>query len=614
MGRKKKEEQLFDYGFEPSEYQTKIFDFIKHGVGNCVIKAGAGAGKTLTAVTSMKLIPNKQKCLFIAFNKSIVDELNKKLDGYNNVTVRTIHSLGFLMLKRNFKQDFVIDEFKYRTFVKNNIGNLTNLFEEKKLTNIQQNQYLENIIQLIDLSRFNNAQSEKEIKKIALKYTMPIFFDECEIVVKALNWGKENIDKIDYTDMVWLPNELSLKPQGLQYDWVFIDESQDLSMIAVHLFLKCFKRGTRFVSIGDENQSINQFAGSSDEAFNYLCNYPYTTLFDLPITYRCDQKITTFANKIVPTLLCRKNADEGKIKHNVKMSYLKNGDMVLARTKAPLIKLYTRLLRRNVKCYIKGQEIGDNLLKIISNYNFNELNQDLKKDGLFVRLYDNMFNERNKLMETHGLEMDDATLSTYIMNIYDTINTLYVLSENKTTKEQLIDNIKTIFGNENDGVCLSTIHKAKGLEADNVYILCHSAMPSKLAKTKWEQEQERNLMYVAYTRAKHCLGFIDENEIPSFGSMMDPSDIITELNIIENKICGILGKTPTKILPKSEIAKHNILNATKIEDFHKTDNKVVLNRKDKVLDKNKLINDVLSFIQNDDNATILHTYLKRKKR
>lgn len=613
MGRKKKEDKVFDYGFEPSEYQTKIFDFIKHGVGNCVIKAGAGAGKTLTAVTSMKLIPNKQKCLFIAFNKSIVDELSKRLSEYNNVHIRTLHSLGFLMLKRNFQQDFVIDEFKYRTFVKTNINELTTIFVEQKLTENELQQYIENIIQLIDLARFNVAQSEKEIKKIATKYAIPVSYDECETVVKCLNWGKNNIDRIDYTDMIWLPTELDVNPHGLQFDWVFIDESQDLSLVAVQMFMKCFKRGTRFVSIGDENQSINQFAGSSDEAFKYLCSYPHTTIFDLPITYRCAQKITSYANKIVPSLLCRKDADEGKIQQNVRMSYLKNGDMVLARTKAPLIKLYTRLLRRKVKCYIKGQEIGDNLLKVISSYNYKDLNTDLKKDGLFLRLYENLFNERNKLMETHSLEMNDATLSSYIMNLYDTINTLSILAENKTTKEQLIDHIKNIFGNENDGVCLSTIHKAKGLEANNVYILCHSAMPSKLAKTNWEIEQEKNLMYVAYTRAKHCLGFIDENEIPTFGSMADPNDIITELNVIENKICRILGKTPTKELSKGEIAKYNIQNATQIEDLHKNDNTVTIKRGSKTIDKNQLMDDLIQFISDDNNASNLQKYINRKR-
>lgn len=609
MARRKKE---IEFGFEPSEYQTEIFNFIQHGVGNCVIKAGAGAGKTLTAVTSMKLIPNKQKCLFIAFNTSIVEELSKKLETYNNVDVRTIHSLGMLILKKCLEHDFEIDDYKYRSYVKNNINTLTNVIEENNLNKNETNQYLENIIELINLCRFNVAQSEKEVKKVASKYLIPIAYDECKVVVKCLKWGKKHISTIDFVDMIWLPSELSLLPKGLQYDWIFIDKSQDLSMAAVHLFLKCFKRGTRFVSIGDENQSINQFAGSSDEAFNYLCCYPNTKIFTLPITYRCDKKITEFANKIVPTLLCRKEAEDGKIKTDVRISYLKSGDMVLARTKAPLIQLYTRLLRRNIKCYIKGSEIENNLLKTISHVNTKELNRDLDKDGLFVRLYDNMFNERNKLMESYNLDINDATLSSYIMGIYDTINSLYILSENKTTKTELTEHIEKIFDNEKEGVCLSTIHKAKGLEADNVYILCHSTLPSKFAKSKWEIEQERNLMYVAYTRAKHCLGFIDEKEIPPFGGVSENNDIMTNLNVIENKICRILNKKPTQELSKSEIAKHNIKSATKIVDIHQYNNKKILKHTIKT-DNKQLINSLLNSINDNNVESTFGSYKKRKR-
>ena len=86
-----------DYGFTPSEYQAKFFDFIQHGVGNAVIRATAGSGKTTSAVAAMKLIPKKQKCLFIAFNKSIADELSERLKNNENVQARTAHSLGFLI-------------------------------------------------------------------------------------------------------------------------------------------------------------------------------------------------------------------------------------------------------------------------------------------------------------------------------------------------------------------------------------------------------------------------------------------------------------------------------------------------------------------------------------
>jgi superfamily II DNA or RNA helicase len=61
--------------FKPSKYQKIIFDFITKGVGNAVINAKAGSGKTTTLVEAMKLIPQKEKALFVAFNKAIEQEL-----------------------------------------------------------------------------------------------------------------------------------------------------------------------------------------------------------------------------------------------------------------------------------------------------------------------------------------------------------------------------------------------------------------------------------------------------------------------------------------------------------------------------------------------------------
>ena len=182
--------------------------------------------------------------------------------------------------------------------------------------------------------------------------------------------------------------------------------------------------------------------------------------------------------------------------------------MVLCRSKAPLLKVYTKLLRKGIQCYIKGQDIGTNLKKLIEEVDIEELNTNLKSDGVFVRLYDNLFEIRNKLMETKGLDYQDATLSNYITNSYDMIKALTVLAENYTTKTELLSHIDEIFDETREGVILSTIHKAKGLEADNVYILCNSSMPSSLAKKEWEKKAEQNLIYVAYTRAKKKLGFI----------------------------------------------------------------------------------------------------------
>ena len=355
-------------------------------------------------------------------------------------------------------------------------------------------------------------------------------------------------------------------PLGLQYDWVLVDEAQDQSIISIELFKKCFKRGTRSVCVGDPAQSIYSFAGSSEEAFKKICDMPNTQVFDLPISYRCDKNIVKLANNYVPTMLSRDTAGDGIVLHGCHIIDLKDNDMVLARTKAPLVKLYTKLLKRGKNCYIKGQDIGSNLIKILEDYDIEDLNPRLDKDGVFMRLYNKLFKDRNNLMEKRGMDYDDATLSSSIMEEYDTINTLTVLSEKCKTKTELIAHIKNIFTNEEKGICLSTVHKAKGLEADNVYILCHSAMPSKLAQQEWEKKQEINLIYVAYTRAKHKLGFISEREMPPCGSSQEPIEIINDLMFIENKICKILNTEPTVRMSNIDIAKFNLRNVSKVED------------------------------------------------
>lgn len=53
---------------------------------------------------------------------------------------------------------------------------------------------------------------------------------------------------------------------------------------------------------------------------------------------------------------------------------------------------------------------------------------------------------------------------------------------------------------------LSTVHKAKGREWERVFVLgANLWMPHPMARQAWDIEQERNLIYVSYTRAKQEL-------------------------------------------------------------------------------------------------------------
>jgi superfamily I DNA/RNA helicase len=120
--------------------------------------------------------------------------------------------------------------------------------------------------------------------------------------------------------------------------------------------------------------------------------------------------------------------------------------------------------------------------------------------------------------------------------------TIEGLCTNLTTTKELIDKIEEIFGEKNkniEGIALSTIHKAKGLEADNVYILCKDLMPSPSAKMDWERKQERNLIYVAYTRAKKILGFINDDDLKKINPYNEISlSLIKEKEAIVQKLYG----------------------------------------------------------------------------
>ena len=84
---------------QPSEEQLKIFDFIKNGIGHCVIQARAGTGKTWTILKCLDYIKDNQICLYLAFNHSIKLEIKSKIN--NKHDVFTLHGLGREILKQN---------------------------------------------------------------------------------------------------------------------------------------------------------------------------------------------------------------------------------------------------------------------------------------------------------------------------------------------------------------------------------------------------------------------------------------------------------------------------------------------------------------------------------
>ena len=482
--------------YEASEYQDKIFYNIEHGVGNLIINAAAGSSKTTTIVNAIRFIPEKKKILFVAFNKDIVAKIKQEVT-HENTNVLTFHSLGYYILLENgiikpYGQDIdLINEYKYKNYIKSNFATLS-VGASYEATGRKRQLYINNITKLCDYARYYLAFSIKEITRVAELYDIIPISNEIEVCRQVLLWGKSNIDTIDYTDLLWLPNVLNLTTKKYTYNWIFIDEAQDTSIVEQKLVDKCFKRGTRFAAVMDTFQQINIWCGSTLDAIDNFRQYPNTKEYKLPISYRCPKKIVELASEYSDNIIAKPDAIDGEIRQDVSPNEPVVGDMVLCRTTAPLIEQFLKYLRINKKAYIRGFEnIKQEYIELITNTKSKLIDRNcVTSDGLFPKLYIYLFEQIERIKNQYGLDNEDALSHESILILYDNIEALKVLSEGLISTDELLEKINLIFnGDATDAIELSTVHKAKGLEADNVYILQPSLMPSKFAKKEWEIPQ-----------------------------------------------------------------------------------------------------------------------------
>ena len=563
MTKKKKEENK---EYKPSKYQLAIYDFVEHGLGNAVISASAGSGKTYTIIKLLDYIPKDKKVLIVAFNRDIRQEIKAKVinAGHKNVQVDTFHSLGYKILNANFNRRFVNtdpNEYKYSNYISNNISQLStiNTFRLGK----QFSQYLSNIQNLVNFGRCYLSETVEDLDKVCERYGIICIADEKEVAVKVLEWGEKCLDEIDYTDMVWLPNTLHLDSKFYKYDWIIVDECQDLNMVEKDMLFTCRRMGTRMLFFGDKAQEIYSFSGADSEAFDKLRELEDTIQLPLSISYRCPKNIVEYVHYLVPTIeYDKKNKIKGEIIENANLSDVKDGDMILCRNNAPLAKIYIELLRNGIKTKILGKDYSANLSKTIKNTKEELLNVDLSMQGVFSKLYDIFYDLVETTMHKQNITKEEALTSSSIIAKLDEIKVLEILSEGLTTSKELQERINDIFtDNKESGIILSTIHKSKGLESPNVYIACKSLMPSKTAKQPWEIEQENNLIYVAYTRTKNKLGFLDETEFKQFDAY-NP-ETIRSLKSKQYIIDKLYNKNRNGVTTLDQ-ARHIIENAEKL--------------------------------------------------
>ena len=204
------------------------------------------------------------------------------------------------------------------------------------------------------------------------------------------------------------------------------------------------------------------------------------------------------ANRFFTDYSAREDAEEGVVETNA--GFLPSaGDLVLCRVNAPLVSECFSLISEGKAAYVLGREIGYSLEVLIK-----KVTKDKEVEiEEFLSVLNDYYRKRMMVLERADKEYQMQTLT-------DKHDCIIALSHNTRTVGGLIDNIKEILGEKGkkSGVVFSTVHKAKGLEAENVWILQPEKMPHPMAKTDSAREQEKNLCYVAITRAMKTLRYV----------------------------------------------------------------------------------------------------------
>jgi len=302
-----------------------------------------------------------------------------------------------------------------------------------------------------------------------------------------------------------------------RFDLLLIDEAQDTNRIQQAMIKKMLKAGGRVVAVGDTHQGIYGFRGADAEAMKRLKADFACEELPLSCSYRISKAVCKLAQQYVPHITTPDNARDGKVEHldTYSANTFTNDDVIICRNTAPLVSLAYSLISRAIGCKILGREIGENLISLVEKLDATSI------DDLDGKLEEYRTREVSQLIDKGR---DDAAAA--VVDKCECISLLVTtLKETNRTIEALINAIEKLFSNDTEGLLtLCTAHKSKGLEWERVFILdFEKLMPSKYATQAWQLDQENHLIYVAITRAKLDLHFINSD---SWGD--DRGEVVAE--------------------------------------------------------------------------------------
>ncbi len=396
---------------------------------------------------------------------------------------------------------------------------------------------------MLTFSRAAATEFKKRLLKLignaAIFIKIMTFHSYCfDLLGKVGSIGKsrdiipQTIEKIQTGEVA--PNQITLTV-------LVIDEAQDMDGDEFMLVKALMEKNDnmRVIAVGDDDQNIYTFRGADSAHFARFIQKKQSAKYELPVNYRSRKNIVAFSNQFVSTIHKRLKTlpIESNTTENGRIKIIKYQSINLI---VPLIKaIKTTELRGSVGVLTfqndEALQINGLLLhhgipsKLIrSNENFNLFNlceiRDFIEDLGFSELTtvisdDNWDNAKISFHRKHLNNSNYEICKRLIQDFQETNPKIKYRSdfENFIKESKLEDFIEQ----EKDTIQVSTIHKAKGKEFDNVFIM--------LNNFDIRSDENKRLLYVAMTRAKNNL-FIHYN-----GNFLDEIKVENQTVLNDNK-------------------------------------------------------------------------------
>ena len=548
---------------ELSKYQEKILRYFNDNPrSNMMISALAGSGKSTMACLLSEHTTTSD--IYVAFNNSIAEEFRTKIKN-PKTKVMTLHSLGLSIMNSNIRAakdekkityaNATLDNLKIYKIIDNELTIL-----DRRMDFMKKMFYKDQYFTLYNLCRLTmtNLADSTALRQIIQDYRLfendegyqfPDITD-CISMLKNVDGESWNIFNqtgvIDFTDMLYITYwKLERKewevPYYNLYTNIMFDEAQDASSIQLNLLKYIKRKGGRYIFILDKNQAIYSFAGSNSLSYSLIPKmFAPIKEFDLPICYRCPSSHLKQVNRLfnIP-ILPRDDAPKGKIYHIEKediLSKIHEGDMIISRKNKWLGSVIVDLAKAGKPIQIEDKEMVASIKKIVEknkNSTAKGLRKDLKEEvtkysqerakknsQLLEAVQENNVEEvvtaidDNKKIDNYNFILGilkeylkknpNATKDNFAAYISNLLNT----GDNKTSKSN-------VFAPKTKPIRICSVHKAKGLEAENVFVLNEGRVCFDFRNSKEQNQQEKNLSYISYTRAKNNLYLVSEKNTNS---------------------------------------------------------------------------------------------------